>query len=70
MFGFKKIPEPYTTPGNASRGHVGSSQDLDDGTVYASCTCGWSATGRGDANILPRTMLNSHIGSQTNKRRN
>jgi hypothetical protein len=63
VFGFRRYPDPYTTPGNPSKGHVGRTQTLDDGTVYAHCTCGWSATGRGEVSIDPRTMLSNHISN-------
>lgn len=61
----KQRPKAYTTPGNPSKGHVGRDRILDDGTVYAYCTCGYTATGRGEVWMDPRMMLSQHITNTT-----
>ena len=65
MFFGKLLPNAYTTPGNPNRGHGGRTRVLDDGTVYANCTCGWSATGRGQVHTSPNQLLTMHLSSIT-----
>ena len=59
----KQLPEAYTTPGNPDKSHTGRHRRLDDGAIYAYCTCGWSATGRGEVWMDPRGMLSEHLSS-------
>lgn len=69
MFGYKKRTMPYTTPGNPSKGHGATHRVLDDGSIYAYCSCGWSATGRndarGDARYEALNLLDSHVTNST-----
>lgn len=70
MFWRRSNPTPYGTPGNPAKGHVGRNRVLDDGSIYAWCACGWSATKRSPKEQPdPRRMLSDHLASLTNKRR-